>query len=288
MNEHYHFYYIKDHLGNVRETYKIPNAGTKECVQRMQYYPSGLPWEENMNSSEQPHKYNGKEFVEMHGLDEYDSEARWYYPAICRTTTMDPLAEKYYSTSPYAWCGNNPVRFVDPLGMSYNINSDGSVEQVNDSVDNQVVLNADNEREKVEITLEEGDIVGVEETDEVNILELENKKAAEELYNAMGIYMNTLEFNNVISEKDGVLHYYVGNSGAMHETKVGGYIFLTLYETINFMSHFHPQSPKASEKDKENAEKYYRNTQDYPHANPNAKFEIMYLGSDGELKTTKY
>lgn len=42
MNEHYHFYYIKDHLGNVRETYKIPNAGTKECVQRMQYYPSGV------------------------------------------------------------------------------------------------------------------------------------------------------------------------------------------------------------------------------------------------------
>ena len=32
----------------------------------------------------------------MHGLDEYDSKARWYYPAICRTTTMDPLAEKDY------------------------------------------------------------------------------------------------------------------------------------------------------------------------------------------------
>ena len=52
----------------------------------------------------------------MHGLDEYDSKARWYYPAICRTTTMDPLAEKYYSTSPYAWCGNNPVRNIDPDG----------------------------------------------------------------------------------------------------------------------------------------------------------------------------
>lgn len=52
----------------------------------------------------------------MHGLDEYDSEARWYYPAIMRTTTMDPLCEKYYSISPYAWCGNNPVNLVDPDG----------------------------------------------------------------------------------------------------------------------------------------------------------------------------
>ena len=128
MNEHYHFYYIKDHLGNVRETYKIPNAGTKECVQRMQYYPSGLPWGEATNSSEQPYKYNGKEFVEMHGLDEYDSEARWYYPAICRTTTMDPLAEKYYSTSPYAWCKGNLVNNIDPFGMDvWEIDSIGRI-----------------------------------------------------------------------------------------------------------------------------------------------------------------
>ena len=117
--EHYHFYYIKDLLGNIRETYVHPEAGYKECIQRMQYYPSGLPWAAAMVPAEQPWKYNSKEFVEMHGLDEYDSKARWYYPAICRTTTMDPLAEKYYSTSPYAWCGNNPVRFVDPDGMDW-------------------------------------------------------------------------------------------------------------------------------------------------------------------------
>ena len=119
--EHYHHYYIKDLLGNISETYVHPEAGYKECIQRMQYYPSGLPWEYVYNSSEQPYKYNGKEFVEMHGLDEYDSKARWYYPAICRTTTMDPLAEKYYPTSPYAWCGNNTMRFVDPDGMEIHI-----------------------------------------------------------------------------------------------------------------------------------------------------------------------
>ena len=106
----------KDLLGNIRETYVHPDPEYKECIQRMQYYPSGLPWAETAGASEQPWKYNGKEFVEMHGLDEYDSKARWYYPAICRTTTMDPLAETYYGASPYAWCGNNPVRFVDPDG----------------------------------------------------------------------------------------------------------------------------------------------------------------------------
>lgn len=114
--EHYRFYYIKDHLGNVRETYVNPAPNDRLCVQRTQYYPSGLPWNEGFIPSEQPFKYNGKELIEMNGLDEYDSEARWYYPAIMRTTTMDPLCEKYYSISPYAWCGNNPVNLVDPDG----------------------------------------------------------------------------------------------------------------------------------------------------------------------------
>ena len=54
MEEYYRFYYIKDHLGNVRETYVHPSAGYKECVQRTQYYPSGLPWLDEMMPSEQP------------------------------------------------------------------------------------------------------------------------------------------------------------------------------------------------------------------------------------------
>jgi len=42
-------------------------------------------------------------------------------------TTMDPLAEKYYSWSPYAYCMGNPVRNVDPTGMASSpyYNSDG-------------------------------------------------------------------------------------------------------------------------------------------------------------------
>ena len=37
---------------------------------------------------------------------------------IQRWTTPDPLAEKYYDLSPYAFCNNNPVNFVDPDGRN--------------------------------------------------------------------------------------------------------------------------------------------------------------------------
>ncbi len=30
---------------------------------------------------------------------------------------MDPMAEKYLSITPYAYCVNNPILFIDPNGM---------------------------------------------------------------------------------------------------------------------------------------------------------------------------
>jgi len=54
----------------------------------------------------------------MHGLGEYDFHARQYDPAIGRFTTVDPLAEKFYSWSPYMYCYNNPLKFVDPDGKN--------------------------------------------------------------------------------------------------------------------------------------------------------------------------
>ena len=54
-------------------------------------------------------KYNGKEFDRMHGLNTYDYGARQYSPALPSWDRIDPLAEEYYSVSPYAYGGNNPV-----------------------------------------------------------------------------------------------------------------------------------------------------------------------------------
>ena len=54
----------------------------------------------------------------MHGLEWYDYGARMYNGY--RFTTPDPLSERYYSTSPYAYCLNNPIKYIDPDGRSIN------------------------------------------------------------------------------------------------------------------------------------------------------------------------
>ena len=98
-------------------TCAVVNVDADSVIQRTMYYASGVPMAASIGRDQQPYLYNGKEFVEAHGLNEYDSQARRYYATIMRTTTMDPMAEKYYHISPYSWCGNNPVNAVDPDGM---------------------------------------------------------------------------------------------------------------------------------------------------------------------------
>ncbi|WP_242034377.1 RHS repeat domain-containing protein [Dysgonomonas sp. BGC7] len=49
-------------------------------------------------------------------MDLICTTARYYEPAIGRFTTVDPLAEKFYSWSPYVYCHNNPLKFIDPDG----------------------------------------------------------------------------------------------------------------------------------------------------------------------------
>ena len=105
----YH-YYLKDHLGSNRV---VCNAsGSVEQVNH--YYPFGGLFGESTNASTQKYKYNGKELDRVHGLDWYDYGAR--FMDGMRFTTIDPMAEKYYDVSPYAYCGNNPVNAVDPNG----------------------------------------------------------------------------------------------------------------------------------------------------------------------------
>ncbi len=55
----------------------------------------------------------------------YDYGARQYNPVLARWDRVDPLCEKYYSISPYAYCGNNPVNRVDKDGRLFDTFLDG-------------------------------------------------------------------------------------------------------------------------------------------------------------------
>jgi hypothetical protein len=54
----------------------------------------------------------------MHGLDWFDLEARRYDAKVASFTSVDPLCEKYYHISPYAYCAGDPVNMIDPDGKN--------------------------------------------------------------------------------------------------------------------------------------------------------------------------
>ena len=106
----YH-YYLQDHQGNNRVV--VDQTGQKEEVNH--YYPFGGTFA-SAEKSIQPYKYNGKELDTKNGLNWYDYGARYYDVAIGRWNAVDPMAEMYYSWSPYAYCVDSPTNYVDPTG----------------------------------------------------------------------------------------------------------------------------------------------------------------------------
>ncbi|MCK9400688.1 MAG: RHS repeat-associated core domain-containing protein [Bacteroidales bacterium] len=109
-------YFIKDHLGNVRSVVssdpEIPST-----INGTDYYPFGMEipvYGDNDNQI----KYNSKELQTEADLDWYDYGARFYDPVLARWHSVDPMAEKSRRWSPYTYCMNNPIRFIDPDGMN--------------------------------------------------------------------------------------------------------------------------------------------------------------------------
>ena len=105
-----YYYYLKDHQGNNRVVIKEDG----EVKETNHYYPFGGVFASSGNV--QPYKYNGKELDTKKGLNWYDYGARHYDAMLGRWFVVDPLAEKMYGWSPYAYCFNNPIRLIDNKG----------------------------------------------------------------------------------------------------------------------------------------------------------------------------
>ncbi len=121
-------WHVRDYLGSVRAVYDITpepedvtSAGS-QILEQNDYYAFGGRIDDGNQAFDQTnrYRYNGKEQLRFEGINLdpglTDYGARYYAPTFGRWTTPDPLADKYYSISPYAFCNNNPVNFIDPDG----------------------------------------------------------------------------------------------------------------------------------------------------------------------------
>ena len=146
-------YFIRDHLGSVRAV--VDHTG--KTVERNDYYPFGGRHENSALSllATNRYKFGGKESLEPVSLDMLDFGARFYDPRIVRWNTQDPLAEKYFSLSPYNYCAGNPITLVDPTGMvmdDYRLKKNGEIELMKKTNDNYDVIYAENEKGEVDLS----------------------------------------------------------------------------------------------------------------------------------------
>ena len=108
-------YFLTDHLGSVR----VVATDKDNVLERNDYQPFGkrlntasLPVSDNRD------RFNGKEDQSFAGLPFSDYSARMYDRERGRWLSQDPKSEDYFSSTQYGFCGNNPIRYIDPSGMA--------------------------------------------------------------------------------------------------------------------------------------------------------------------------
>ncbi|MBB3187862.1 RHS repeat-associated core domain-containing protein [Microbacter margulisiae] len=251
-----YYYYLKDHQGNNTE---VLNQA-KQVMEYSDYYPDGMRFEESTsNSAALPYRYNGKELESMNGLNQYDYGARRRETGIPVWTTVDPLCEKYYGVSPYAYCVNNPINNVDPNGEEiwiYYHDADNNLQKIqytqgmkytgdNAFVSASInVLNQMNSTKNGELVL--GTLVGSKNkfdftntfakdrhgNDMKNVLSFEKSKNGGGEIHAGALMTNIDEGEKLVSAAHESFHGYqyemgqtMGGSMATVNNEVGAYLF---------------------------------------------------------------
>jgi RHS repeat-associated protein len=110
----------KDHLGNVRLSYaKNPTTQVLEIIEENNYYPFGLKHKgyNDYIPNTNKYKFQGQERQDELSLNWDSFKWRNYDYSIGRFMSIDPLAEKYYHNSPYAFSENRVIDAFELEGL---------------------------------------------------------------------------------------------------------------------------------------------------------------------------
>src|SRR5690606_20169890 len=119
-NDYDYVYQYKDHLGNIRLSYK-DNNGSLEIVEENNYYPFGLKHKGYNNGivgvDNNYMDFQGQELTEDLGLNVHEWKYRISDPAIGRFWQIDPLAEDYVHNGTYNFSENRVIDGVELEGL---------------------------------------------------------------------------------------------------------------------------------------------------------------------------
>ncbi|AUP78994.1 type IV secretion protein Rhs [Flavivirga eckloniae] len=128
-------YQYKDHLGNIRLSYKDSNdngsVASSEILEENNYYPFGLKhkgYNNVVNGVEYKYKtYQGQEWHDELGLNLHEWKYRFSDPAIGRFISIDPLAEDYRYNGVYNFAENRVIDGNELEGLEWQpVNADGN------------------------------------------------------------------------------------------------------------------------------------------------------------------
>ena len=251
-------YHIIDYQGSIRVV--IDQNGTLEEINH--YYPyGGLMGAATMGV--QPHKYGAKELDRENGLDLYDSQARHYDPIIPRTTTMDPLAEKYYSLSPYTWCAGNPLRYIDFDGRdNYQVDSLGYISLIQKNSDAFDRIYAISDQTTPNYINVDKSFMASEKTEMIKQKSSLYGNGKVKVSTYCGVDANQVYYfmrDHTLVEWTLVNNTYIGTCHDRNKDATASYLFEELInnnQAISEMRHIHPGGGKAvSQGDSEVAKK---------------------------------
>ncbi|HOJ25414.1 MAG TPA: RHS repeat-associated core domain-containing protein [Bacteroidales bacterium] len=207
MKIHYH----SDHLGSASFVTDIGGY----VVQHLQYLPYGELFVSQRNSEfDTRYKFTAKELDNETSYTYFG--ARYYDSDLSVWLSVDPMADKYPSLSPYIYSANNPIILIDPNGEKVYIVGDAADEATAQLENNFTNIKITRNTETGELsytgkakTLKEQFIVkAIERTDiEANII-AENHPIYYKGHNESAVYMGN-EYIEENGNKKAIGYQYV-------------------------------------------------------------------------------